>query len=273
MASTAGYLMGVSDAEFERLKLQSDYLQPVTSRLIRETGIGPGMRMLDVGCGMGDVSMLLAQAVGPLGQVVAIDREERAINAARTRAKKAGHDRIEFTLATDEDLACGQIFDAAVGRYVLIHQPDPVAMVRRVAACVRPGGIVAFHETIISNPSNTVPSLELWDRMVQPTFAAVRTAASFPDAGGWLAPIFEDAGLPAPDMFCECVIGGPESFAIPLGVMSYQTLLPVIDRLGLDCSGVGDPDTLRDRLLSAAREARTQFVLNPQTCAWAVVRP
>ncbi len=270
MTSTDGYIMDVSDAEFARLKLQADYLEPLTHRLIKEAGIGPGMRVLDIGCGMGDVSMLLAQAVGSSGQVIAIDREERVINTARVRAGEAGYERIEFVLATDEDLADSQPFDAAIGRYVLFHQPDPVAMVRRAVASVRPGGVVAFHEMVTSIDAYAVPPLDLWDRMARLGFDAVRTALPFPDAGGRLAPIFEDAGLPAPDMFCECVVGGPESLAIPWLVMSYQALLPIIDRLGLDRSGVGDLDTLRERLVAAARVARTQFILNPQACAWAV---
>ena len=272
MSSRDGYIMGSSDAELARLRLQADYLEPVTRRLIKEAGIGPGMRVLDIGCGAGDVSVLLAQAVGPSGRVVAIDREERAIAMARSREREAGHGRIEFVLAADDTLAVDQPFDAAVGRYVLFHQADPVAMVRRAAASVRSGGVVAFHEMVTSVDAFAVPPLDLWTRVARLGFAAVRAAFPYPDAGGRLAPIFADADLPAPDIFCECVVGGPESLAIPWLVTSCQTMLPIMDRLGLDRSAVGDFSTLRERLVAAARPARTQFILNPQACAW-TVRP
>ncbi len=122
MSSNADYLMGVTDSEFERLTLQAAYLEPVTRRLIQQAGIGPGMRVLDIGCGVGDVSLLLAEVVGLSGKVVAIDREERVLARARSRARPPGHSEIEFVLTTDEDFGGFPPFDAAIGRYILFHQ-------------------------------------------------------------------------------------------------------------------------------------------------------
>ena len=101
--STTDYVLCHSDFEIERLKIQAAVLADITRRLIRECGIQPGMRVLDIGCGAGDVSMLLADAVGPSGLVVAIDREARAVETARSRAEVAGYCNIEAVLATDED--------------------------------------------------------------------------------------------------------------------------------------------------------------------------
>jgi tRNA A58 N-methylase Trm61 len=79
------YVMGHADLEIERLQLQASIIAGVTQRLIQECGIRPGMRVLDLGCGAGDVSMLLVEAVGDAGSVVAIDHEPRAIEIARAR--------------------------------------------------------------------------------------------------------------------------------------------------------------------------------------------
>jgi len=272
MASKADYLMGIGDAAFERLKLQGAYLEPMTRRLIREAGIGPGMRVLDIGCGGGDVSMLLAEAVGSSGHVVAIDREERTMGLASARAQQAGLDRIEFVLTTDEEFTGFAPFDAAVGRYVLFHQPDPAAMIRRAAAAVRPGGVVAFHEMVVSAEALAIPPLELWTRLARSAYGAARAGLPSPDAGGRLTPLFEDAGLPAPQVFHECLAGGPESLMIPWLIMSYQALLPIIDRKGLERADVGEMDSLQDRLVGIARATRTQFISNPEACGW-VVRP
>lgn len=139
MNVTSAYVLGHADLEIERLQFQADIIAGVSRRLIRECGIGPGMRVLDIGCGAGDVSMLLAEAVGDTGSVVAFDRESRAIEMARTKAIAAGHRQIEFVVASDEAFpACG-VFDAAIGRYILHHQSDPVAMIRRAATAVRQG--------------------------------------------------------------------------------------------------------------------------------------
>src|SRR6516164_3839030 len=137
--STTDYVLGHSDLEIERLKIQAAAIADITRRLIGECDIQPGMRVLDIGCGAGDVSMLLADAVGPSGLVVAIDREARAIETTRSRAETAGYRNIEAVMATDDDIPIARAFDAALGRYVLAHQRDPVAMIRRAAAAVRAG--------------------------------------------------------------------------------------------------------------------------------------
>ena len=86
MASASGsadYLLGNSDAEHERLIRQAKRLAPVTERFLREAGIGPGQRVLDVGAGVGDVTILLSHLVGPAGEVVAVERDARYNLAGR----------------------------------------------------------------------------------------------------------------------------------------------------------------------------------------------
>ena len=56
----ADYILGSSESEQERLQAQGDAIAPLTERIFRQAGIGPGMRVLDVGCGVGDVSILVA---------------------------------------------------------------------------------------------------------------------------------------------------------------------------------------------------------------------
>src|SRR5882724_6478380 len=112
------YALGHQDREVDRLEFQSRVIEPVTRRLIRECGIGPGMRVLEIGCGAGDVSILLAEAVGETGRVVAFDRESRAIGTAKARALARGHRQIEFVVASDEAFPERPAFEAVIGRYV-----------------------------------------------------------------------------------------------------------------------------------------------------------
>jgi 2-polyprenyl-3-methyl-5-hydroxy-6-metoxy-1,4-benzoquinol methylase len=165
LASLSGpvYALGHADPEVERLQVQAEFLGGVTRRFIRECGVKPGMRVLDIGCGIGDVTLLVADAVGASGSVVGIDRELKAVETARIRADHAGYRQIVFAVDTDESLQNYSQFDVAIGRYVLIHQPDPALMVRRAAASVKVGGIVAFQEPYFHVPgSSTIPMLENW---------------------------------------------------------------------------------------------------------------
>jgi ubiquinone/menaquinone biosynthesis C-methylase UbiE len=84
------YVMGRTSAETERIQLQASVLAPHSAHLLRLAGITSGVRVLDVGCGAGDVSMLLAELVGPDGAVIGVDMNPAVLELARARAAEAG---------------------------------------------------------------------------------------------------------------------------------------------------------------------------------------
>ena len=97
----------------------------MTARLLRDAGIRPGMHVLDVGSGAGDVSLIAAELIGPSDAVTGVDRDGPSVELAGRRARAAGLTRVQFRQATVEEFAAVQQFDAGAGRYVLIHQDDP----------------------------------------------------------------------------------------------------------------------------------------------------
>ena len=150
------YLLGHSAQEQRRLAEQGLMLQPITERLFRDAGLRRGMRVLDVGCGVGDVSCLAAEIVGSHGAVVGVDFAGAVLSTARSRAASRGLTWARFieadiTQVSLTDLG-SQRFDAVVGRLVLMYQTDPAAVLRRLSAMVRPGGVVAFLEGIALPP-------------------------------------------------------------------------------------------------------------------------
>jgi hypothetical protein len=175
-------------------------------------------------------------------------------------------------VATDDDIPVARPFDAAVGRYVLPHHRDPVAMIRSAAAAVRPGGVVGFHEFAAYQPNRfqALPSVALYDQIAAAMNASFAATIPSPDVAGRLVACFVEAGLPSPRLFCECVIG---DFASPVArwlVLTYRAMLPHIARLGLEPASVGDPETLVERLEAELTAVRAQVFSNPQICAWAV---
>jgi len=169
---TVTYVLGHSDRELDRLAVQARLIDPITRRFFLDAGIVPGMRVLDVGSGVGDVAFLAAELVGARGEVVGTDRALTALAVARDRADARSLHNVSFCQGDPAEMTFEQPFDAVVGRYVLMFQPNPTAILRKLAAHVRPGGVVVFHEPdrdgIRSFPP--VPNYDRGCQMVDETF-------------------------------------------------------------------------------------------------------
>jgi SAM-dependent methyltransferase len=202
------YVLGHSEAETRRLKDQAVLLRPITERLLRDAGIGSGMRVLDLGCGAGDVSLLAAELVGPGGAVLGIDRDAQVVAVAEARVIEAGHSQVSFLVASDDALPDLGLFDAVIGRYVLMHQKDPGVMVQRAASLLRPGGIIAFHEIGHHIIGHSLPEVPLFNQAAYWIHEVFRQSGVQINVGGRLVELLLGAGLPMPTLFCEAVVGG-----------------------------------------------------------------
>jgi SAM-dependent methyltransferase len=241
------YFLGHTDREQRRLIRQAQVLSPATNHFLREAGIAPGMRVLDIGCGMGDVAMLVAQLIGPEGRVISIDLDQASIDSARKRALAVGLENTVFRRANISTFTDVEPFDAIVGRLVLEFQPDPTAIITRLCGLLRPGGVMAFQE----------PSWKIWLRytshlplrmavttIIRDTFLAggVNTEMELPLYQGFMA-----ADLTSPQMRIELPIGNSSEFRSLL----HDLLLTIWSRaeeLGLPLNSLGDPTTLASRL-------------------------
>ena len=110
------YVMGRSADETLRLQERARFFEPLTRHLFQDAGIGPGMRVLDIGSGPGDVSFLAAELVGPTGSVVGVDANPEMIRTAIRRAEASGLVQVSFMAGDIRDLALEREFDAVVGR-------------------------------------------------------------------------------------------------------------------------------------------------------------
>lgn len=266
------YTLGHSSREIQRLKRQAEMLRPITERLLVSAGIEQGMRVLDIGCGPGDVSMLIADLVGPTGYVVGIDPSAEAIEAARLRFVELGRSNVEFLPHRVETYDAWSKFDAAVCRYVLIHQADPSAFLRATRRLVRRGGVIALHEMNITRGIQSNPRVPLLHEIYDAVTGTFLRAGTAIDVGGRLVQVFADAGLPAPQLFSETLVESGENTAL----LSWMTELAreVIPHVLADVTATEIQihfDNLADHMRRAAIELNSQIEFVPQTCAWARV--
>jgi ubiquinone/menaquinone biosynthesis C-methylase UbiE len=265
----ASYILGHSEAEITRLQTQAKILRPITERLLRSAGIRPGMRVLDLGSGAGDVAMLAAELVGPSGWVVGIDRNSQVLSIAMERANRAGFEHLSFHEAAVENFVDDAGFDLVIGRYVLIHQTDPVAFLRAAARLARPGSSLAFHELRLRDACRSVPNVPLWEMIDTLLRLAFSSAAPHYDAGERLIEHFAHAGLSEPNLFCETHVWGAGDVAYyAWAVDTLRAVLPQLQRLGIVAAEFIGIETLETRLRDAVRETHSQVTGAPQICAW-----
>ena len=164
-SDTPEYALGRSEAETQRLILQHQIYGPLTRQFLIGAGVGPGMTVLDLGSGAGDVALLLADLVGPQGRVVGIDTNAEILDVARARVLAAGWSNVTLVEGDLHALPRDEEFDAVVGRWVLMYLPDPAAVLRAVAGRLRKGGLVAFQEGDLSNPPAPYPPVPLHEQV------------------------------------------------------------------------------------------------------------
>ncbi|MHA1157498.1 MAG: class I SAM-dependent methyltransferase, partial [Alphaproteobacteria bacterium] len=206
----AGYVLGHSDGELARLERQAQIFHPETEYILQRAGIEPGMRVLDVGCGVGDVALTAAGMVGPEGEVVGVDNASSALFMARARAKEADLDQVKFVEGDVTNMQPEGQFDALVGRFILMHLPDPAGVISRLSRFLRPGAAVAFIELDIEQTA-AFPPLPLLDRCVAWIATTYRKVGVEPNMGARLYATFRAAGL-SPQMHGSCKIeNGPDS--------------------------------------------------------------
>jgi len=251
--SDAFYVMGQSQAEQERLITQSGFFAPATRRLLVEAGLTTGMRVLDVGCGVGDVSLLCAELVGPTGSVVGVDRDEAAVARAEERIGGLGYAHVTFRAGDFRTLDHDGPFDAVVGRLVLMYQADPVAAVRSLLPRLRPGGVVAFHEVesteVESSGGLLLPASPTYHQFWGWWLALIEKGGLHQHMGRDLYATLAAAGVPAPRVHVEAFAGGGPDFAgyQYLGATA-KSFLPALVRFGIATEEEVGADTLAERI-------------------------
>ncbi len=158
--------------------------------------------------------------------------------------------------------------DAVVGRLVLMYSTDPVATLRRLAAQVRAGGLIIFHEMDMTS-ARCLPKSDLFDQCIYWITETFRRGGIELQMGLKLYQAF-DAGLPAPRMMSAArVEAGPDSQIYDYIARTLRSLLPMTVRLGVATPEQVQIETLAQRLRSEAMSAGCVLVAPLLVGAWA----
>jgi SAM-dependent methyltransferase len=195
--NAASYLLDGSDADLVRLLRIAEVSAPGVREAFTRAGMAPGWRALDCGCGPIGALAVMAEMVGPDGQVVGIEVNPATAQRAQSVARAIGHDNVVVHTAdvhevTSDDL--GGPFDLAFTRCFLMHQPDVRRTLSRIAGLLRPGGWLVSHEPLPAPAPTAAPALpeltRYWE-LIYATMARLGAECAVDD----LAARCADAGL------------------------------------------------------------------------------
>jgi ubiquinone/menaquinone biosynthesis C-methylase UbiE len=266
-ANPDGYVHTRDAKEYQRLRDQARMWQGATAHVLDAVGLGPGMSCLDVGSGPGAVMRLMADRVGPEGRVTGIEIDAALGAEALKDLRREGG--AEFEQITADllklEAPAGAPFDLTFCRLLLMHMRDPVAILEKMSAWTKPGGVVVAQEfdfgAIAVEP--TCPAMGEFNRVFEGVFRGhgrnMRTGRQLPAQ-------FEAAGLGAPDGTYAAV------HFLPLAQMANM-LIGVYDGLyaaGTEL-GLADPvraSSFRSEMTEAGADGRYYCLTPVLIAAW-----
>jgi SAM-dependent methyltransferase len=263
------YALGHSSRELDRLTFQGTVFAPYTRQLLTEAGLTAGMRVLDVGCGSGDVSFLAAHLVGPHGYVLGVDRSSAAVERATTRAARRNPANIAFEVGDPASMQFDNPFDAIIGRFVLMYQDDPPTSLRKMMRYVREGGVVAFQE-LDSTACRSWPAVPAFDEAARWLAEGLRGSGARPELGLEMHSLFVDCDLPAPRMRMDALVSGEgDSPVYELLAEAVRSLAPTLEKLNIASAAQVEVDSLADRMRKEVAAKRGIAMSYGLVGAWA----
>jgi ubiquinone/menaquinone biosynthesis C-methylase UbiE len=159
-------------------RLLDAQLAPFGDAALARLPLAAGMRVLDVGCGCGDTTLRLADAVGPAGLALGVDVSAPML--ARARERSAGRADVAFVEADAQTHAFEGRFDALYSRFGVMFFDDPAAAFARLHAALVPGAPVVWFEAKppVSETSTPGTGTGLFQVWISPPISSVRVSST-----------------------------------------------------------------------------------------------
>ncbi|MFL6552348.1 MAG: class I SAM-dependent methyltransferase, partial [Chthoniobacterales bacterium] len=131
----------------KRLDLLARVMLPTTMQLFDRVGLISGMKCLDIGCGGGHVTILMARIVGPEGRVLGTDTDAEILALAREDAKAAKVLNVTFQQLDASACLWHEEVDRAYARFLLSHLNEPEKCLTAMVEACAPGGTIVIEDT------------------------------------------------------------------------------------------------------------------------------
>lgn len=240
----------------------------ITYKLLADAGIKKGMKVIDIGSGRGDVSLLLADVVGGEGSVLGLDFDESALAYARERVQENKLTNVTFIKTNLSELSINPgEFDAIVGRRVLMYLPDPKKVISDLSVLLKDGGLMIFqeHDSTMS-PGSVVP-MPLHDKVNKWIWDTVEHEGGNIHLGFELWNILSQNDLVVEKIRAEAVVQTPDK-PYPMAPI-VKAMMPRIISTGVATEAEIDINTLEHRLDQERKKSNSTYIREMVFCVWA----
>lgn len=156
---TGEYSLATGEAAVRRLTALHRIYGPAGKRVLLQAGLAPGMRVADFGCGVGAVTRVLAEIVGPAGHVTGVDVSRDQLTQAARLCDEAGLTNVSFAQASATATGLPRAsFDLVYCRFLLLHLTDPAACLREMREILKPGGTLVIEDGDLTAARSVPPS-------------------------------------------------------------------------------------------------------------------
>lgn len=235
------YVLGTDQAELERLGFQHRIWSSFAHDLWARAGIGPGLRVLDVGCGPGYAAQDLARLVTPTGGVLGVDESESYVEHLNAQARALHMSQLSAVVGDVQRLEAAGVeagaFDLAWSRWVLCFVADPEAVVAGIARSLRPGGRFMIQDYFRYCTMAIAPRSTVFENVIRAVDRSWRDRGGNPDVMELMPALCRRHGMDV------TYIGGGPRVARPGSTLwhwpdvFWRIFLPRLEEMGYITSG------------------------------------
>lgn len=183
-----------------------------TRKLLLESGIKEGWRILDVGCGSGEVSLLASELINGKGEIIGIDVNAASIQIAQTRAAEENVTNVQFVDMPIENAAKELgTFDLIIGRRILMYLPNLFQAIEALTKILKSNGRMVFQESDAMVAETSATTFPLHTKAQQYVWQTVASEQGNIHIGSEMYSLFTKAGLKVKNLEAEAVLQTAET--------------------------------------------------------------
>ena len=259
------YMLATGKAAIGRLRLLDEIFGPATREFLMTIGLRRGWRVADIGCGIGLVTLWIAEQVGRSGWASAVDVSFEQLRLAKSNAAAVGLKNMSFHQASAYEIGLrADSFDLVYSRFLMCHLKHPVNALKEMGALLKKGGVLVCEDCDDSSIV-TDPPTRAYTRLVEISRAVDAKRGLDSEIGLKLHRLFREAGFRSPNISMKqmATLRGPAKLFWEL---TLREAAPAIIEAG--AASAAELEAIGAEMQAIARDETTLIVLPRFSQIW-----